>query len=438
MKKILLLSIVFLLSISMVTISLLAIGEEKALAQEQVEISLWIEIGYWEGYFYEATDMYSAEHPNVKFNIIPMENVAIWTNLLMAFQSGAEDLDASYAWGGSMTGEIGELGLAVDLRPYQAKYGWLEKQVPMMSSPGMLDYCQLLNVVGRRHIYRKDIYEELGLTLPRTWDEFYQQGKKIREAGYGVISLGNVAQWPGNEFFAVLLGVHATPEQAHELGMWKKDVETAGIWKGAPVVNTLAHMKELVEKEIFMGGVNAIEYGEGRNLFMQKKAAVWQAGSWELDIIPKEMEDFEKYVGTFPLIPIDGRAYVQQDFGTGIAIPTYTKEKAPEKFEVIIDFIDTLLTKPYQKTLYKHSIISASNELTEQDLVEAAPNQMFIEWAEAIGGPGDHVMFQGQWAGRSFSEEFFAVTQGVLGLQLEPEEAAERLYRKAIEVAEWE
>jgi len=46
--------------------------------------------------------------------------------------------------------------------------------------------------------YRTDIYEELGLTPAKTWDEYYNNAKKVQAAGYGgqIIGFGpNVSWW---------------------------------------------------------------------------------------------------------------------------------------------------------------------------------------------------------------------------------------------------
>jgi ABC-type glycerol-3-phosphate transport system substrate-binding protein len=46
--------------------------------------------------------------------------------------------------------------------------------------------------------YRTDIYEKLGLTPAKTWDEYYNNAKKVQDAGYGgqIIGFGpNVSWW---------------------------------------------------------------------------------------------------------------------------------------------------------------------------------------------------------------------------------------------------
>ncbi|UWU06751.1 extracellular solute-binding protein [Sinorhizobium medicae] len=61
-------------------------------------------------------------------------------------------------------------------------------------------------------VYRKDIYEKLGLTVPKTWDEAIENGKKAVEAGevrYGYVTRGQPTaggQSVSFEFMHVLYG----------------------------------------------------------------------------------------------------------------------------------------------------------------------------------------------------------------------------------------
>ena len=47
---------------------------------------------------------------------------------------------------------------------------------PWMASPGA---CPLFNI-GNAIVYRKDVFEELGLTVPNTWDEYLEVGRALK------------------------------------------------------------------------------------------------------------------------------------------------------------------------------------------------------------------------------------------------------------------
>ncbi|WP_022918797.1 ABC transporter substrate-binding protein [Ruania albidiflava] len=49
--------------------------------------------------------------------------------------------------------------------------------------------------------YNKDIYDQAGATVPKTWDEFMQQLQLIQDSGYSGISIGADVGWPITDWF---------------------------------------------------------------------------------------------------------------------------------------------------------------------------------------------------------------------------------------------
>lgn len=74
--------------------------------------------------------------------------------------------------------------------------GWLLDLTPMVDTTQLLPVLgnamkdgkiygipnQVVN--GNVFMYRQDIYDELGLTVPTTWDEYFEQALKLKESGY--------------------------------------------------------------------------------------------------------------------------------------------------------------------------------------------------------------------------------------------------------------
>jgi ABC-type glycerol-3-phosphate transport system substrate-binding protein len=435
-KKISPLFVVFLL----LSAVLFAGGTQETGEAKAMLINMWSEVGYWEGYFIETTQMYTTEHPNVKFNVIPQENMTIYNGLRNAYQSGAEDLDLSYAWVGEQTNSIARLGLVADLKPYYEKYGWWKKQRPEFRDERLTQYILGLNMVSRRWAYRKDILRELGLEVPKTWDAFYTTTKnKVKGAGYGMLSLGNVAGWPGGEYFMVLLGVHATKQQGADICSWtmKDDpVKAVEVLKSKPVLDTYAHIYKLAQEKVFMDGVNAIDYGESRNIFTGKKSAFWQSGSWELAIMPPDVPDFDNTIGIWKFPPVV-RSSVMWDIATGLNVPKYTQDNEPAKFEAIIDFLNKLTTPEYGKVTYKHGIFSNLEALNFDDVKAGAPNQLMIDWYRDVA-EGETTLDYGSRTTKLIGMLGANLIQGLINMTITPEQAQKEFYEKNLEAAKEE
>ncbi len=49
--------------------------------------------------------------------------------------------------------------------------------------------------------YNKDIYDQAGATVPKTWDDFLSQLQKVADSGYAGISIGADVGWPLTDWF---------------------------------------------------------------------------------------------------------------------------------------------------------------------------------------------------------------------------------------------
>src|SRR5436189_3273120 len=89
-----------------------------SLAQDPVTIHWWhISTGdpglsYWQG----LADAYTAEHPNVTFDITVLENEAFKAKLVTVMQAG-EPPDLFQSWGGGKLWQFADAGLVRNIAP---------------------------------------------------------------------------------------------------------------------------------------------------------------------------------------------------------------------------------------------------------------------------------------------------------------------------------
>ncbi|WP_277049586.1 ABC transporter substrate-binding protein [Ruania albidiflava] len=65
--------------------------------------------------------------------------------------------------------------------------------------------------------YNKDIYDQAGATVPKTWDDFMQQLQLIQDSGYSGISIGADVGWPITDWFENVYLRTAGPDKYDQL-----------------------------------------------------------------------------------------------------------------------------------------------------------------------------------------------------------------------------
>src|SRR5258708_20031530 len=53
--------------------------------------------------------------------------------------------------------------------------------------------------------YHKDLYEKLGLSVPKTWDELMANAAKAQQAGIAPFMLANQKKWPSQFMWSAIL-----------------------------------------------------------------------------------------------------------------------------------------------------------------------------------------------------------------------------------------
>lgn len=56
----------------------------------------------------------------------------------------------------------------------------------------------------KEFFYNKDIFNELGLEVPETWDQFIEVLDKIKASGMDPIAEGNQDKWPSAHYIGAL------------------------------------------------------------------------------------------------------------------------------------------------------------------------------------------------------------------------------------------
>jgi raffinose/stachyose/melibiose transport system substrate-binding protein len=249
-----------------------------------------------------------------------------------------EPPDVYFEWAGARLEQRFEQGFALDLTSAVAD-GELGELFDASAFNSMTVDEQIVMVPGNADVtnviwYNVDIFDELGLTPPATWDELLALCPTITEAGMMPMSIGNMDLWAGGNFASHIVS-RVVGADAYD-AMMREELPM----NSPEVIEGLEYVQRLVEAGCINESVNAINDNEGAQLFFQGQAAMHPIGSWLVSWAIEEAPELNFDYFNLPAIP-DREA---QDSVMGVATG-YVVNAESEHPEAAIEFL-TLFSSP--------------------------------------------------------------------------------------------
>jgi raffinose/stachyose/melibiose transport system substrate-binding protein len=197
-------------------------------------------------------------------------------------------------------------------------------KVAWQTDDGKTTFCVPMASVIHGFIYNQEAFEKLGITPPKTHDEFMAALKKIKDDGtYIPLAMGTKDQWEA----ATMGWENIGPNYWH--GEEGRKALIAGTAKLTDA-GFVEPFKVLAGWAPYMGdGFQAQAYPDSQNLFTLGRAAIYPAGSWEISVFNTQAQ-FK--MGAFPPpLPKEGdQCYLsdQPDHAIGMNAKTKHPEEA--------------------------------------------------------------------------------------------------------------
>ncbi|RVT85594.1 carbohydrate ABC transporter substrate-binding protein [Rhodobacteraceae bacterium CCMM004] len=198
-----------------------------------------------------------------------------------------------------------------------ARSGW-------STDDGSATYCVPMASVIHGFIYNKEAFEEVGVEVPQTEDEFFAVLDAFKEDGtYIPMAMGTNDQWE-----AATMGYNNIGPN-----YWKGEEGRTALIAGEQKLTDegwVAPFRQLAKWGDYLGdGYEAQTYPDSQNIFTLGRAAIYPAGSWEISGFNAQA-DFE--MGAFPPpVPAAGdTCYISDhtDIGIGMNAATDHPEAA--------------------------------------------------------------------------------------------------------------
>jgi raffinose/stachyose/melibiose transport system substrate-binding protein len=185
-------------------------------------------------------------------------------------------------------------------------------------------FCMPIASVIHGFMYNKQIFEELGLSVPTTEAEFFAVLDKIKEDGsYAPLDMGTVDQWEAATMGYTNIGPV----------YWQGEKGRKALLDGTAKLTDAAYVEPFRViarwKDYLPDGFEAQTYPDSQNLFTLGRAAIYPTGSWEISPFGRDAA-FEMGAFKPPVKNAGDTCYISDhvDIGMGINAASKNQEAA--------------------------------------------------------------------------------------------------------------
>ncbi|MGY3886438.1 ABC transporter substrate-binding protein [Aeromonas aquatica] len=356
---------------------------------------------------------FEAAHPGIEVKFNGVQNVDYMPTLWTSLKEGkAGDLITCRPFDDSLAlfkaGHLAELSEMAGMENFPSF-----AQSPWQTDSGAQTFCVPMASVIHGFFYNKQIFSELGLSVPQTRDDFFAALDKVKADGrYVPLAMSGSESWVASELGFQNIGPN----------YWKGEDGRLALLGGQERLDNPQYVKvfeELARWRSYLGeGGESRDYATTNALFTAGKAAFYAAGSWEIAPFTGKVE--------FGVMrpPVakqgDGCFFTDHtDIGMGMNPASKNKEAA-------MAFLQWLTTSQFAE-LYTNSLpgfFSLSNHFFE--VTNPAAKEM-MEWRDQCDSTirvATQILSRGT---PKLGDELAEVSQGVLLGKLAPLAAAQQL-----------
>lgn len=281
----------------------------------------------------EINARFTAEHPDTKI-VYESAPTDMYRNIIKVKLASGDAPDIFGVFPGTEVAEFAAAGHLMDLSDEAFTERFQEGALKVTKGEDGRVYSLPIdqNVIGV--VYNRDIFDEVGVDVPRTWNELLEISQKIKDAGYYPLALGNADLWVNQ-----LIPYAMAPSMVYaEAGDFDQLVyEGKKQFNGPEWRSVLEAYMELDERGFFQPGVLSTTYDQSIQLMALKKAAMVVNGNWIIAGIREASPDLNIGMFAFPAV-----ASPEEDpwiaAAVGITIAGYKDTEYPERVKEYFDF----------------------------------------------------------------------------------------------------
>lgn len=298
---------------------------------EVVELTMSVIPGPVASRFQADAEAFMNENPNIKIKLNEFPEGQYMDQGPRLFSS-SEKPDLAWFWADAAYHNMANEGLLAPLDDLYESEDWHDALPSstierVRAEDGSLYAVNTAIVWGPVVYYNKKAFEEAGVEVPETMEDWYAAGPKLKEAGYIPLVAGNSDV--GILTISGLIVNNFAEEDYSKLLNGEID------YTDERIVDAFAQLKKMGD-ELMQTGAAGVTDPDARALFTQGRAAMYSNGSWAASdaLLGKELpEGFELGNFYYPQAQEDVPAKVAIYPGNALIVMEGTgKEEAAKKF----------------------------------------------------------------------------------------------------------
>ncbi|MAU19896.1 MAG: sugar ABC transporter substrate-binding protein [Martelella sp.] len=183
-------------------------------------------------------------------------------------------------------------------------------------------------------LYNKDVFSELGLEPPKTWDDMKAAAEALQEAGLYAFANGTADAWQ-NEVITFGLG-SSTMGKAFYEDVMSGDAD----FTDPRFVDALTRIKDM--SQYFPDGFIGLDYASSQQLFATGMAGMFVGGSYEIAAMKGMNPDINIGAIPAPVVNEDDEGLVAVFYDGG-----YAGNAATEHKDAVLKFLNFLASKEF-------------------------------------------------------------------------------------------
>lgn len=318
--------------------------EEVAADQVAIEVLNYGDLSTPEGATWvDLRDQFMEEHPQIVVDDDTFYD-EVYHSRATAQLSAGDVPHVMYLWPTPRSSYAFESDIVVDLRDYVDLSGFSDSAMAPQGPDGEIYTIPLTTGINSVMYANGLLLDELGLSVPETYDELAAMVDPISDAGYIPVSMANADTWVMNStLLGTLVGRFSGP------GWFQQVVDGEARFTDNQFVTALEWIVRLYEDGVLPRDSVQTDYGTALAQFTGGRAVFMIDGHWRAETFAEAGDEFVEAV-EWTVFPELGReVYPGSTAGGGVpgyALTTAAVEAEPEVLEASITFLEYITQEP--------------------------------------------------------------------------------------------
>jgi len=312
-----------------------ATTQATTVAQEPVTINFTTFRADDEAVMKKLIEKFESENPLIKINYDPQKDSGAYYQTLKANVLTGEGVDVFDIHPSVDYASFIREGYMADLSALDFNGNYMDGAKTLTTIDGK-NYGYLNGVNMILCFYNKEIFKEVGVDVPKDFNDLVSIVGKLKEKNYGGIAYcgGDVK---GVWMAAAMMNEEGGPENYNK---YVTDIDTGvmtNIKDNAAIYSAMKTLSEINKSKILYDNSASVKYDQSLALFAQKKAAIMMMGTWVFGTSETDFPGIDYGIFAFPTLNKSNVAYAEPAQITCV----FSKSKYLEQAQKFVNFLAT-------------------------------------------------------------------------------------------------